>query len=269
MTRAPAVQPTVAEKPASIVLADVRFSYNGPAHTIFEGFSLDIPAATITALLGPNGSGKTTLLQLILGMLTPQAGDIRIAARARTAFSRQEFGRLVGLVAQDDQIPFDFTVLDYVLLGRAPRLRLLETPTAADVAVARHALYQVGLLQLQARSIQALSGGERQLATVARALAQEPQILLLDEPTSHLDLSNRRRLLDMMQRLCEEQKTVLFTTHDPNEAAAIADHVVLLREGQIEATGPIHETLTSEHLQATYGVNVEVLQHNERPQIIS
>jgi iron complex transport system ATP-binding protein len=125
------------------------------------------------------------------------------------------------------------------------------------------------LLQLQARSIQALSGGERQLATVARALAQEPQILLLDEPTSHLDLSNRRRLLDMMQRLRQERKTVLFTTHDPNEAAAIADHVVLLRKGQIEATGRARETLTPEHLQATYGVNVEVVEHNGRPQIIS
>ncbi len=266
MTTAPV---TEAGRQTGIALSDVRFSYNGPTHTIFEGFSLEIPAATITALLGPNGSGKTTLLQLILGMLTPQAGVIRIGARARTAFSRQEFGQLVGLVAQEDQIPFDFTVLDYVLLGRAPRLRLLETPTAADIAVARHALSLVGMLPLHARSIQALSGGERQLATVARALAQEPQILLLDEPTSHLDLSNRRRLLDMMRRLRQEQKTVLFTTHDPNEAAAIADHVVLLREGQIEASGPIHETLTPEHLKATYNVSVEVVEHNGRLQIIS
>ena len=268
---APAVTPrSVARSaPPGIALSDVRFSYNGPGHAIFEDFSLDIPATTITALLGPNGSGKTTLLHLILGMLTPQAGEIRIAARARTTFSRQEFGRLVGLVAQEDQMPFDFAVLDYVLLGRAPRLGLLEMPTADDVAMAQQALALVGLHPLQARSIQALSSGERQLATVARALAQEPQILLLDEPTSHLDLSNRRRLLDMMRQLRGDQKTVLFTTHDPNEAAAIADHVVLLRQGQVEATGPVQETLTAAHLQATYGVNVEVVEHHGRLQIIS
>ncbi len=256
-------------QPHSIALSGVRFSYNGRVHTIFEDFSLDIPAVTITALLGPNGSGKTTLLQLILGMLTPQAGDIYVGSRARSAYSRQEFGRMVGLVAQEEQVPFDFTVLDYVLLGRAPRLRLLETPTPADVRVARHALVMVGLLSLQHRSIQALSGGERQLATVARALAQEPQILLLDEPTSHLDLSNRRRLLDVMRRLRFDGKTVLFTTHDPNEVAAVADHVVLLRDGHIEATGPIHETLTQEHLEATYDINVEVVELNGRPQVIS
>jgi len=260
---------TAAAVKSGIAFSHVRFSYNGREHTVFEDFSLEIPAQAVTALLGPNGSGKTTLLRLILGLVRPQAGEVHVAARTRSAYARQEFGRLVGLVAQEDQVPFDFTVLDYVLLGRAPRLRLLETPTEEDVRVARRALASVGLLPLQHRSIQALSGGERRLATVARALAQEPQILLLDEPTSHLDLSNRRRLLDVMRRLRGEGKTVLFTTHDPNEAAAVADHVVLLRRGWIEAQGSVHETLTPYHLRATYGVEVQVIDYNGRPQIIA
>ncbi len=247
-----------------ISLSEVRFSYEGRKRQLFEGMSLEIPPGTITAVLGPNGSGKTTLLHLILGILSPSDGTVLIAHRPRHHYSRREFGQLVGLVSQDEYIPFDFTVLEYVLMGRAPRLHLLETPSPEDYEVARRAVETLELTPLTSRSIQSLSGGERQLVMVARALAQEPRILLLDEPTSHLDLANTHRILEVLQRLRAAGQTVLFSTHDPNSAAAVADYVILLREGAVQTAGRTAEVLTSEHLSATYGVPVEVVPLRDR-----
>ncbi len=256
-------------QPGIISLAGVRFRYDGRMQELFSGLSLEIPAGSITALLGPNGSGKTTLLHLMLGILSPAAGTVLVARRPRQQYGRREFGKLVGLVSQDEYIPFDFTVLEYVLLGRAPRLHLLETPRAEDRRIAAAALETLGLAPLQGRSIQTLSGGERQLVMVARALAQEPAILLLDEPTSHLDLGNTRRILQVMEALRAGGKTVLFSTHDPNAAAAVADYVVLLRAGRVQAAGAMAEALTPDHLTATYGVPVEVAQVGERLLIVA
>ncbi len=243
-----------------ISLQNIHFSYNGGARRVFDGLSLDIPAGSVTAVLGPNGAGKSTLLHLILGILTPASGAILLGARPRSAYSRRELGRLVGLVAQDEYIPFSFTVLEYVLLGRAPYLRLLETPSAADVRVACETLGRVGAVGMVARAIQTLSGGERQLVMIARALAQRPRILLLDEPTSHLDLGNKGRVLQLVQQLANDGVTVLFTTHEPDLAAAVADHLVLMRAGAPLAAGPLAAVFTSENLSLTYETPVRVAQ---------
>jgi iron complex transport system ATP-binding protein len=177
--------------------------------------------------------------------------------------------RLIGLVPQSEYIPFDFSVLEFVLLGRAPYLGPLEMPGEADRHIALEALCAIGLEHLSHRPAPALSGGERQLAMVARALAQKPRILLLDEPTSHLDLSNRDRILNVLRALAHDGVTIIFTTHDPNLVAAMADSVVLMRQGALLSAGPIATTLTAKHLSATYGLPVEVVSLHGRPFIIS
>ncbi|MGC9350257.1 MAG: ABC transporter ATP-binding protein [Anaerolineae bacterium] len=245
--------------PPTITLSNVTFSYATQTRVLFEELSLEIPSGTITAILGPNGSGKTTLMHLILGLLSPDEGVVLLARRPRHQYSRRDLGKLMGLVSQNEFIPFNFTVLDYVLLGRAPHLQLLQTPSASDVAVAAEVLEEIGLHDLMDRSIQSLSGGERQLVMIARALAQRPRILLLDEPTSHLDLSNKSRVLGIMAEQAAQDVTVVFTTHEPDLATSVAEYAVLMRRGEVLAAGTADAVLTGENLTRTYGVPVEVI----------
>ncbi len=245
--------------PPTISLSDIVFSYEGQRRTLFAGLSLDIPPGTITAILGPNGAGKTTLLHLILGILAPEKGVVVLARRPRHQYSRRDLGQLIGLVSQNEYIPFNFSVLEYVLLGRAPHLQLLQTPRESDLAIVEQVLVEIGLDHLKHRSIQSLSGGERQLVMVARALAQRPRILLLDEPTSHLDLSNKGRVLTIIREQAAQGVTVAFTTHEPNLASDVAEFVVLMRGGQVLEAGSAREVLNAANLTRTYGVRVQVL----------
>jgi iron complex transport system ATP-binding protein len=253
---------------AIITLSGISFSYNGAKQTALRGLTLEIPEGAITAVLGPNGSGKTTLLRLVLGVLRPQQGAIAIADQAQASYSRRELGQLVGLVPQDEHIPFDFSILEYVLLGRAPYLKPLAMPGEADHRVAVAALQATGLDDMRDRPLPNLSGGERQLAVVARALAQQPRVLLMDEPTTHLDLRNKGRLLQIMRDLAGQGYTLVLTTHDPNVAAAVATHVVLIRSGQILDSGPSQTMLTTERLAETYGLPVQVYEIGGRRLIL-
>lgn len=244
---------------SALTIKNLSFSYASPARMVLHDIWLEIPSRAITALLGPNGSGKSTLIYLMLGLLAPQSGEILLGDRLHSCHTRQELSRLLGLVPQEEHVTFELSVLEYVLLGRAPYLNLLELPGESDRRIALQAVSTVGLTGLQDRPVSSLSGGERQLAVLARALAQEPEILLLDEPTSHLDLGNTRRILHLLRLLREGGKTILLTTHDPNLAAAVADNVILLREGRVLAAGPICSCLTAENLTVTYDVEVEVI----------
>jgi iron complex transport system ATP-binding protein len=247
-----------------VSVSGLSFSYNGEKRSVLHNISLEIPAGAVTAVLGPNGSGKTTLLRLLLGVLRPRAGEILLAGKPQGSYPRRERSRMIGLVPQDEHIPFDFSVLEYVLLGRAPYMSPLSMPGEADYQIAVEALHTAGLAHLQNRPLPNLSGGERQLATVARALAQEPRILLLDEPTAHLDLSNQGRLLDIMHALCAQGITLVLTTHDPNLASSLASFAVLMHQGRILDSGPSVATLTAEKLSATYSVPVQVFQVDGR-----
>lgn len=247
-----------------ISLSGLCFSYDGPGHAVLRDLSLEIPEAAVTAILGPNGSGKTTLLLILLGMLSPQEGSILVRGKRQAEYSRREMSRTMGLVPQQEHFPLGFSVLEYVLLGRAPHLGLLDRPDVKDYTAATEAAERVGIADLVDRLVPTLSGGERQLATVARALAQMPDILLMDEPTSHLDLGNKERILAVIRALVAERVTVALTTHNPNDAAAVADNIVLMREGQVVASGPAEDVLTSENLSATFGVPVEVVRVHGR-----
>jgi len=254
--------------PNILSLSDLRFGYDRKLPTVLQGLALDIPPGTITAILGPNGAGKTTLLHIILGLLAPQAGKILIDGKPHTSYSRRQMSRLIGLVPQSEYIPFEFSVLEFVLLGRAPYLGPLEMPSEGDRQVALEALRSIGLEHLWDRPTPSLSGGERQLAMVARALAQKTRLLLLDEPTSHLDLGNRDRTLNVLRALARDGMTIIFTTHDPN-LATTADYVVLLRRGAILAAGAMATTLTTENLSATYCIPVQVIRWDGRVFVVS
>jgi iron complex transport system ATP-binding protein len=198
------------------------------------------------------------LLRLLLGVLQPRQGTILLDGQPLGSYTRRDRSQLIGLVPQSDHIPFDFSVLEYVLLGRAPHLGPLQMPGQADHQVALAALRTTDIEHLKARPVPELSGGEQQLVKVARALAQTPRILLLDEPTAHLDLANQAMILRILRRLALAGTTLVLTTHDPNAAAAIAGFVVLMRQGRILSAGPVDEMLSSEHLSATYGLPVQV-----------
>ena len=253
---------------AAISVRGLSFAYDAFGPNVLHDVSTDIQARAITAVLGPNGSGKTTLLRLLLGLIAPQSGQVLLDGRGQDTFTRRELSSLMGLVPQNEHVAFDLSVLEYVLLGRAPHLGLLELPSATDTRIALDALQRLGLEELRGRPMPSLSGGEKQLAVVARALTQEPQIFLLDEPTAHLDLANGRRILQVMEQLADADKAVVFTTHDPNSAAAVADRVVLLSAGRILADDVAELVLTEENLTATYGVEVQVTEYQGRPLVV-
>jgi iron complex transport system ATP-binding protein len=254
-----------------ITFQDVTFAYSHGANRdapALQRFSLTIPPGSVTAILGPNGAGKTTLLHLTMGWHQPQDGQVLLNEQPVSGYSRRELGRWMGLVPQSEHVPFEYSLLEYVLLGRAPYLKPLEMPKVKDCQVALRALAQVGLDPLHGRSITTLSGGERQLVRVARAMAQQPRILLLDEPTSHLDLGNKSRLLRLLHELTAQGVTIVLTTHEPEVAAAVATHLVMMRDGQVLHSGPLQHILTGERLSATYGIDVQVKQVDGRQVVL-
>jgi iron complex transport system ATP-binding protein len=247
---------------------DITFGYSLDGRPALRNLSLDIQRGAVTAILGPNGAGKTTLLHLALGWLKPQSGRVVLDGRPLSAYSRGELGRWMGLVPQSEHIAFEYSLLEYVLLGRAPYLNPLEMPGPLDCQIAAQALEKVGLGGWDNRPITHLSGGERQLLLVARALAQQPRLLVLDEPTSHLDLGNKLRVLTLLRELNAHQVTILLTTHEPEVAAVVATHLVLMRDGQVLRAGRLAEICTSEHLSETYDMPIRVAQVDGR-QVVS
>ncbi len=238
---------------------NIQFRYHGVPEIVLDGFSVALPHGEISAILGPNGSGKTTLMRLAYGKEQPARGVIKLDGRELSAYSRRELGRWIGLVPQNEHLHYDYSVLEYTVLGRAPYLDPLAMPGEQDFEIASHALKRVGMEGMQQRAVTQLSGGELQLALVARALTQQPHILLLDEPTSHLDLANKRRLLDILSELASQGMTIIFSTHEPETAASIAQHLVLMRTGKVQFNGTLEEGLTSERLSEAYNIPVKVI----------
>ena len=242
--------------------ANVSFAYRAGTALVVDDVSLTIAPGEMVGILGPNGSGKTTLLKMLGGTLTPSAGTIRFDGRALGEWKRRDLARRIALVPQETHAPFDFTVLDIVLMGRYPHLGTFALEGPADLSIAKQALVSTGTLALEGRPFATLSGGEKQRVVIASALAQSPELLLLDEPTASLDLGHQ---LDVQQLLAglnrEGGVTMVLSTHDLNLAAAVCRHLILLREGRVIAQGPTEEVLTPATVRALYGVEADVQRH--------
>jgi len=224
-----------------------------------RGLDVTLARGEVLALLGPNGGGKTTLLKTLLGILNPLAGEALIEGRSLRAFSIRERARRIAYVPQLHTPTFAFTVESVVLMGRTAHGNLFSRPTANDRAVARAALVRFGIDHLGERPYTMISGGERQLALLARALAQQPQFIVLDEPTASLDFGNQGKVMREIRALAASGHGVLFTTHDPNHAMRAADRAYLLRDGERIAEGPVRDVLNREQLEALYRAPVERL----------
>jgi iron complex transport system ATP-binding protein len=240
----------------------LSFAYRPNAPRVVDGVSLDVARGELVGILGPNGSGKTTLLKMLSGPLTPTAGTIHLNGRPLSAWPRRALARHVALVPQETHAPFDFTVLDIVLMGRFPHLGAFALEGPADLAIARQALESTGTAEFEARSFSTLSGGEKQRVVIASALAQAPELLLLDEPTASLDIGHQFEVQVLLRRLNRDHGvTMILSTHDLNFAAALCRQLILLRNGRVVAQGPTGDVLTPETVKALYGVEADVQRH--------
>ena len=238
-------------------------AYGYPQRTIGREIGLDLKSGEVLALLGPNGHGKTTLLKTLLGLLRPHGGKLVLDGRPLAAFSLRERARKLGYVPQAHAGIFAFTVLEVVLMGRTSHGGLFGKPLRRDHEVAAAMIERLGIGALAQRPYTEISGGERQLALIARALAQEPAFIILDEPTASLDFGNQGKVMGEIRRLAAEGLGVLFTTHDPNQALAYADRVMLLRDGKAIATGESGDLLTQERLEDLYRAPVDVVRDGD------
>jgi len=229
---------------------------------VLRGLDLAVARGEFLAVVGPNGSGKSTLVRTVIGALAPESGRVLLDGCDLRRLRPREVARKVAVVAQETAVGFDFTVAEVVALGRTPHIRPLRGEGPRDREAVDEALRLTGTAPLAGRRITALSGGERQRVMVARALAQEPQLLILDEPTAHLDIAQQVDLLGLVRRLNRTRGlTVLAILHDLNLAALYADRVVMLKDGRGWADGPPGEVLTEANIQAVYGSRVRVVRH--------
>jgi len=238
----------------------VSFQYG--EKRVLRDINLKVRKGEFWGILGPNGSGKTTLMNLIDGMIPPREGVIKIGGKPVGAIKRKELARLIAVVPQDASLVFPLTVEEVVLMGRTPHLGRFEFEAKNDLDIARVAMEATDILPLAARLMQSLSGGERQRVLIARALAQQPQVLLLDEPTSSLDIAHQISAFDMLRSLVENAGlTVLAATHDMNLASLYCDRIALLHKGNFYSQGTPEEALTEKSIKEVYGVNVVVDRH--------
>jgi iron complex transport system ATP-binding protein len=248
---------------------EVSASY-GPLD-VLHGARLRVQRGEMVALLGPNGCGKTTLIRVVTGVHAPSSGTVSVDGLDVREASPVALARRVAVVAQSATLPEGFTSLEVVMMGRTPHLRLLQSESMRDVEIARAAMERTECWELRHRDVLELSGGERQRVVIARALAQEPSLLLLDEPTSHLDIQHQVDTFRLMLSLCRERGlAVLAVVHDLTLAAAFADRVALMERGRIVADGAPAVVLTPDAIGRVYGVSVRVISHPEtgRPIIV-
>ena len=233
-------------------------SPSGPGFALHD-VSVSIRRGSLTGLIGPNGCGKTTLLKLLSGIVVPDSGTVMLHDALLARMPRRAVARRIAVVPQETHPAFDYTVLEMVLMGRHPHLAVFEIEGPRDVAIAEEAMRATGTAHLADRTFGTLSGGEKQRVVIASALAQEPEVLLLDEPTASLDLGYQVDVAALLTRLNRERDvTMVMATHDLNLAASICDTLVLMRDGRIVAHGAPEDVLTAATVDQLYGVTADV-----------
>ncbi|TPM28290.1 ABC transporter ATP-binding protein [Mesorhizobium sp. B2-3-4] len=238
---------------------DLGFSYAGRAMPVFSGTGLDVAAGEVVCVLGPNGVGKSTLLRCLAGLAAPSAGTVRLEGQPIASLSRAAIARLLALVPQSYETVFAFSVRTVVEMGRAPHLGLLDAPGEEAARMTRDALATLGIAHLIDAAYSEISGGERQLVQIARVLVQAPKLMILDEPTAHLDFANQARFLALVRRLAASGLAVIFTTHAPDHALALADRTLVMSPGHPPELGATGEILTEAVLSRAYGVPIRLI----------
>ncbi len=253
---------------ALLSVRELRCGY-GPCE-VLAGVDLDVRPGEFVGLLGPNGSGKTTLLRAVTGVIRASGGGVDVGGAPAGRLPVRELARRAAVVPQDTAAAFPFTVREVVEMGRYPHAGPFDRPTDTDAAKVEDALARTGAEALCGRDLAALSAGERQRVLLARALAQDTPLLLVDEPTAHLDIRYQVEMLDLLRELCAgtPPRGVLAVLHDINLAARFCGRVALLKDGRIAADGPPSEVLTPTALRNVFGAEVEVIRIDGEPHVI-
>ena len=242
-----------------MILEAQSLAFGFPGRTIGRDVSFSLAAGAVMCVLGPNGGGKTTLFRTLLGLLSPHGGAIRLEEKSIESLSRAEIAKLIGYVPQGHSGYFAYTVREFVLMGRTAHVGIFASPAKKDHDVAERLIASLGMAHLADRPVTEISGGERQLALVARALAQEPRLLLLDEPTANLDFGNQVRVLQRITALAKTGIAILFSSHDPDHAFLCAQRALLLADGRALELGAPRDVIRADTLHRLYGVSVQVL----------
>jgi iron complex transport system ATP-binding protein len=250
---------TLTEAVAGTRLAAQGVTLGYGERVVVDGLDLAVPDGAVTAVIGPNGCGKSTLLRAMGRLLRPRGGEVLLDGARIDKLPTREVARVLGMLPQSPVAPEGITVADLVTRGRHPHQAWFRQWSRDDEAVVAAAMSETGVLDLADRPVDALSGGQRQRAWIAMALAQGTDLLLLDEPTTHLDLAHAVEVLDLVDRLHERGRTVVMVLHDLNLAARYADHLVAMRDGRIVAAGPPREVLTPQLLADVFGLQAVVL----------
>jgi iron complex transport system ATP-binding protein len=241
----------------------IRFSYDGVE--VLKGIDISIRRGSIVGLLGANGAGKSTLLKVLSGILSPKSGRLLYRGKELKGLDKREIARRIAYIPQNSAFGFPFSVSEVVLMGRAPYVGRFEFERESDWEVALYAMETVGITHLKDRLVTEISGGERQLASIARALAQEPEVMILDEPATFLDVKHKTEVMRLLKRLKEERGiSVIAATHDVFSALFYFDEIVMLKEGSVFAEGCSEEVLREDVLSAVYGIEVRVKKEDGR-----
>ena len=235
---------------------DLHFSYGN--HEVLKGVSFGVEDSGFVSLLGPNGAGKSTLFKCMLGLLPPSGGSVHICGRNIRSMPAAELSHRVAYIPQSHSPVFNFSVFDMVLMGTTAQLGRFTSPGKQQEELAEAAMERIGISHLRNRGCSNISGGERQLALIARAIAQQAKILVMDEPSASLDYGNKLRVMETVKGLTREGYTVIQSTHDPDQAYLYSDKILALYGGKILADGTPGETISSELISTLYGVEVEV-----------
>jgi iron complex transport system ATP-binding protein len=232
--------------------------------TVIKDLSFQLHPGELLGLVGPNGCGKTSIIKSLSQVLCPSSGRILLDGKELTAISRNELARFIGVVPQNPYLPETFTVFEVVILGRNPHLGLLSGETTRDIAIVWHAMERTDITHLVKRRIGELSGGEKQRVTIARVLAQEPHVILLDEPTANLDISQQLDILDLVAGMCRKENIAcLIAIHDLNIAAQYCTRIIMLKNGKVYAEGTPGKVITSENVREVFDAETTVYPHPE------
>ncbi len=251
----------------AIEIKDIRFSYNDKE--VIKSISFSLGQGEFLGIIGPNGVGKSTILKICAGILKPKAGHVLISNRDMVALDRKSLAKKIAFVPQETHFALNFTVENITLMGRYPYLRAFQREGRNDKEAVEHALEYADVMQFRTRPINSLSSGERQRVVLARALAQQPEILLLDEPTSHLDLHHQYTIMNLIKKLNTEGMSVIIVNHNLNLASLYCQRLVLMHEGSIYADGTPQSIIKRDIIKRVYKTDVKIIQHpyKDVPQI--